>query len=272
MKRKSARKERDSMRTLYIYAGVVIFLISVSFTVRLFTLFLQSKFDGHEHFAIAVTQDATVKEIVTFSPQIPALSVLEIKDPKPVMYPQLAKEYGITTDARLDVKSAIEVTNDAGVLLWNATTNYASIQTDMTIVDLVRLVLISHDIVSNNKLISEINLSGINPDNNTLIARVMNDPSITQENVSVQIINASDGSGMGQRLGRVLTNLGANVVDVTTAHKSTKLSVIQYFGEETYTLQRIKARLGYQTKQLQKQTIANIVIILGEDSLKTEKF
>lgn len=272
MKRKSVRKEKDSMRMLYMYASVVILLIVVSFTIRLFTLFLQSKFDGHEHFSIAVTKHATVKEIIAFSPQIPSLSVLEVKDTKPVPYQDLAKEYGIATDAQLDVQDAIDISNDAGVMLWNATTSFTSVKTDMTVVDLVRLVLISHDIVSNNKLISEINLAGINPNNNTLIARAMNDPSITSENVSIQIINASDISGMGQRLGRVLTNLGGTVVDVTTAHESKPTSSIQYFGEETYTLRKIKARLGYPVTQLQKQTIANIVITLGKDSSKTEAF
>ncbi len=272
MRRKSVRKEKDSMRMLYIYASVVILLITVSFTIRLFTLFLQSKFDGHQHFSIAVTKNSAVKEVIAFSPQIPSLAVLEVTDAKPVPHQSLAKEYGIATDAHLDVQDAIDVNNDAGGMLWSAVTHFHSVKTDMTIVDLIRLVLISHDIVSNNKLISEINLAGINPDNNTLIARVMNDPSITAENVSIQIINASKVSGMGQRLGRVLTNLGGTVVDVTTSYEAKPTSSIQYYGDQTYTLRKVTSLLGFPVTQLQKQTIANIVIILGEDSIKTEKF
>jgi hypothetical protein len=66
--------------------------------------------------------------------------------------------------------------------------------------------------------------------------------------------------------------MGANVVEVSTSHISQPNSKIQYFGNKSYTLEEMKALTGYPISELTRQPIANIVIILGEDSRNTGKF
>lgn len=272
MKHKSVPKESKSLRTFYLYAAFVILIICISLVIKLFTLFLQSKFDGHNHFTIAITQDNVAKQIVSFTPDVPAIAILDITDKKNILYSSLAKEYGIAADAQLELKNNVSIQNDIGATLWAATIRYHMIHTDATIVDLLRLVLLSKDTIANNRVIRDIALSDNNPQNNTVIARAMNDPKLSAENVSIQIINASDTSGLGQRVGRILTNRGANVVDVSTAREPQSVSIIQYFGEKTYTLQEIQNLTGFQENELEKQTIANIVIILGKDSARSTRF
>jgi nitrogenase molybdenum-iron protein alpha/beta subunit len=156
--------------------------------------------------------------------------------------------------------------------MWDAVRNYHAVQTDATIIDYIRLSILSREIITNNKVIRDITLNDKNPENATIIARALNDPTISSESVSIQIINASNISGNGQRLSRVLTNMGANVVDVSTSHTSQNTSQIQYFGERSYTNEQIEKFLGFPVSELQRQPIADIVIILGEDTRNTRKF
>jgi hypothetical protein len=102
-----------------------------------------------------------------------------------------------------------------------------------------------------------------------LLIEFFSDDLVATENMSIQIVNAAGTSGIAQRLERVLLLKGANVVAVTTAVKKEQRSKIKYFGQESYTLGKVSKLLGYQLEELPKETIANIVIVIGEDSKNT---
>lgn len=272
MKRKTVHKEGSkSLKTFYLYFVLVFAIIGVALLIKLFFVVQASKYDGTHNFTIAVTKDQKVKEIISFSPQIPSLAVLKVTDPN-VPFNSLGENHGIAADVQLEVQSALSTGQDVTATMWDAVRNYPSIKTDATIIDYIRLSVLSREIIANNRVIRDITLNEKNPENVTIIARAVNDPSISSENVSIQIINASNISGNGQRLSRVLTNKGANVVDVSTSHTSQAKSEIKYFGERSYTNEQIEKFLGFPVSELQRQPIADIVIILGEDTRNTRKF
>ncbi len=272
MKRKTVHKESSkSLKTFYLYAVLVICVICISLLLKLIFVIQSSKYDSKHHFTIAFTKDQKVKEVVSFSPQVPALAVLKIKDEN-ISMQSLSKDHGIAADAQVEVNNSVTIGQDTTAMFWDSTRNYTSVKTDATLIDLIRLTMLSRDIISNNKIIRDISLTDNKPENNTLIARALNDPTISSENVSIQIINASNVSGLGQRLGRVFTNMGANVVEVSTSYTPQMTSKIQYFGERSYTHEQIEKYLEYPVSQLNRQPIADIVIILGEDMKDTRKF
>lgn len=272
MKRKTVQKETSkSLKTFYIYFVLVFLLIGISLFIKLIFVIQSSKYDGRHHFTIAITKDQKVKQVMSFSPQVPSLAVLTIKDEN-ISINSLTKDHGIAADAQVEVNNAVTLNQDTTTTLWDTTRNYAAIKTDATFIDLIRLTLLSRDIISNNKVMREIRLNDNKPETNTLIARALNDPTISSENISIQIINASNVSGLGQRLGRVFTNMGANVVEVSTSYTPQMTSKIQYFGERSYTHEQIEKYLGYPVSELNRQPIADIVIILGEDMKNTRKF
>jgi hypothetical protein len=272
MKRKSSPTPASkSLKTFYLYALLVIAAIGISFVIKAIIIFQQSKFDGRHHFTIAITQNNHVKEVIAFSPQVPALAVLDMKD-NAVAYATLAAYYGISTDAQVDVSSDIAIDGDVAATLWQIVRHYPTVKTNATIVDLIRLNILAKNVIPNNKIIRDIELTKKNPENNTIISRALNDPSLSSENVSIQIINATDVTGFGQRLGRVLTNMGANVVEVSTDNTTQSKSEIRYYGEPTYTLEEVKRLLKYPSTPVTREPIANIVIILGEDSINTSQF
>lgn len=272
MKRKTVRKEGSkSLKTFYLYFVLVFAVIGIALLIKLIFVVQASKYDGRHHFTVAVTKDQKVKEVISFSPQVPSLAILKVQDQN-VPYNSLAENHGIATDAQLEVQDVMPTGQDVTSTMWNAVRNYPSIKTDATIIDFIRLSVLSREILANNKVIRDIKLNDKNPENITLIARALNDPTISSENVSIQIINASNISGNGQRLSRVLTNMGANVVEVSTSHTPQQKSQIQYYGEKSYTNEQIEKFLGFPVSELQRQPIADIVIILGEDTRNTRKF
>lgn len=271
MRRKSAQKESSSLKTFYFYIICVVLVIVVALLIKLLFVVQASKYDGSHHFTLVITKDQRVKEIFAFSPQVPSLSVLRVRDNN-ISFTSLGKNHGIAADAQLEVGDAIPLRQEAITTMWEVVRKYASVSTDATIVDFIRLSLLSREILSSNKVVRDITLNENNYENNAFIARALNDPTIFSENVSIQVINASNVSGAGERLGRVLTNMGANVVDVSTSHTPHLRSEIQYFGERSYTNEQIEKYLAFAVSQVSAQPIADIVIILGEDIGNTRKF
>ena len=271
MKKKitSQQSHNKSLKTFYQYALLVLLLILGSLVVRVVFIWQQNLYNPGHHFTVAIVRQGLAKEIISFNPAIPSISVLKIQDAH-VAYSTLAKQYGITADAY--ITSTENSLPSVSTLLGATAFHGNGVQTNMTFFDSIRLLLLAKNVTANNKITDTIKLAKSNSATNTVIARALTDPDISRESISIQIINATDVSGMGQRLGRVLTNMGANVVDVSTARETQQMTTIAYFGNESYTLQRLEKLLHVKASLLTKQQIANIVITIGENDRDTTTF
>jgi hypothetical protein len=272
MKKKAVQTNHDkSLKTFYLYATAVIVVILVSLVIRGIVLYQQNLFNPSRHFTLAVTQKGSVKEIISFNPQIPAVSLLKITD-KQVPYASLAEEYGIPSDGYVELDDSSAVTTDTTALTWYAFLHSATLHTNLTFFDTARLFMLSKNVATNNESTTDIALKNQSTQTNTQIMQALTDPDISSESISIQIINASNISGMGQRLGKILTNMGANVVDVSSSQTVQKETAMAYFGDTSFTLDHLKKLLQVTPKKLTTQPIANIVITIGTDQAKTTTF
>jgi hypothetical protein len=271
MLKKTSNNESNSLKTFYLYAVLVIVIIVISLVVKGFLLFQQNKFDPSHHFILAITKQGMVKEIIAFHPQTPSIAVLLIQD-KNIAYSTLAKNYGISADGYIQRDDISAPSTDITGLLWSSLVRSAMIQTDLTIFDTMRLMLLSKSVPTNNKAVETIMLAKLSAAQSTLMDQSLTDQDIATESISIQIVNATGVSGVGLRLGKVLTSLGANVVDISTSQKVQSKSTIAYFGERSYTLQRLEKMLAITATQFSKQQIANIVITIGSDKQNTTAF
>ncbi len=269
--KKAAPTESKSLKTFYLYLLIVIILVGISLIIKGIFIIQQSKFDASHDFTIAITKHEKVKEIIAFHPQVPAISVLAIKDNN-VPYSALAKDYGITPDGYIQVGDNTPVGTDVTALMWLSVVHTASWQCNVTIFDKARLLLFSKSVTTNNKSIENISLVSQDPSVETTLTNALTNQSIADENISIQIINATDITGFGQRLSRVLTNMGANIVEVSTAQNTQAKSTIQYYGENSYTISRLQKLLGIKAAEISKQPIADIVITIGNDKHYTTEF
>lgn len=269
-KNAASEQPKNSLKTFYLYALGVFALICISLLIRAFVLFQQNVFDPSRHFTLAVVSNGAVREIIGFNPQTPSLSVLKVKDKK-ILYDRLAKEYGIIPDGYVDFGEDSNFSSDVRAMLWT-TVLQSSKRTNLTIFDSLRLFLLSKDVPPNNEIITDVTLSKPVIATESLISQALTDPDIAAESVSIQIINATNTIGIGQRLGRALTYKGANVVDVTSAHEMQKRTTIAYYGAESPTLDYLQTFLGIQAQKVSTEPIATIVITIGTDNANTTKF
>jgi hypothetical protein len=269
--KKAAHSESKSLKTFYLYSIIVLFFIIISLAIKVFFIIEHSKFDALHQFTLAIIQKKDVKEIISFHPQTTAISVLMINDPA-ISPESLAKNYGITTDGYISADENLPLVEDTTDFLWSAILHMTDWQSNLTIFDKMRLLLLSKNVTSNNNTIDQISLTKQTPETNTIITNALTDQDLSSENISIQVVNATGVSGLGQRLERVLTNLGANVVDVSTAENTQNVSNVAYFGNESYTLSRVERLMNIKATKLTRQQIADIIITIGNDKRNTTSF
>lgn len=270
MTKKPAKKEERSLKMVILYATIVAILVFASLAYKAFLIVQRSKFDGQHQFTFAIAKDNKVAEIVSINPSTAYLSILRLKNAS-VPLSSIGAALRLAVDAKINTTANIP-TDDIATTMQSLLFRDTLVDKSMTVYDLARLTLIARNTPAGNKKIKEITLPMNQKRLDDIIVLLFTDNTIASENVGIQIVNASDISGLGARLAKVLTNMGANVIDITTAHEVVAHSNIQYYGKETYTLQKLQRILQYPVKKLKKETIGDIVITIGKDNNDTSIF
>lgn len=271
MRPRSVQNESKSLKTFFIYTGIVVFFILLSLSIRAFYLIQQSKFDGKQQFVIALGQEGIVEKIIAFTPAERSVTTLELKG-EDVRFSSLGRQLSILPNATIETNGNVSTDEDISQTMQSVLLNYYTVKTNLTIFDAFKLFFISRKPTLTDREVREISVLENEEENNKKVANLITDDTIFSENVSIQIINASGVSGMGRRLERALINRGGNVVSVTTSRDLASASTIQHYGEETYTLITIKKLLGFPVKTMEQEGIAEIIITIGEDSKNSESF
>lgn len=261
LKKTSAKKDNRSIKTFFLYAFIVILFIVISLAIKTITLIGQSKYDGR-HFVLSISSGEIVEKIAGFDSENNSISILNIKNGH-VNPATLGKDLGVVPDANLYINSGDSRDLNIDAILTKALLNSTYTNSDLTFIDLARLIYFSKNAKVNAE---EIKLPAPNNEINEVIRSRFNDSSISSENITVQIINATETSGLGQRMERVVVNMGGNVVAVSTSRNLASSSVIQYYGESTYTLEKLNKLFKFSVEKKQKKSIADIIIIIGENS------
>jgi hypothetical protein len=241
--RNSASGNSNSLKTFFVYGGVVLFFILISLLIKTIFVIQASKFDGKHQFVLAIYQSDKLKEIIKFNPSASEISVLQME----------GESLEVIPDAMVNSTADLPLGTDVAQTMKTIGFRYNSLATNLTVFDILRLIVIAYKepVQSVNKNVSD---------------NFFTDETISSENVSIQIVNASDVSGMGKRLENIFDNLGCNIVAVTTSRREEKFSKIQYFGRKTYTLEKLEKILDFSVEKIDKEGIADIVVIIGQDA------
>lgn len=279
MREKKDTKRSRSLRTLVIYGAFVFTLILFSFTIRVFYLIGQSKFDGQHRFTLVIGEDLPagrqgnrVFGIVSFEPITSSMSLLIFPRSSNLSFSNFNRKFGVIPDGYIKTAYKLSLKDTIPSIFQSFLLHPNDISTKINFYDLLRLYLYTNKVPVSSIMVEEASISSNERDFNKDAAFLLTDSAISVENVSVQIVNATGESGLGSRLERVISNLGGNVVSVKTALVSAPISKIQYYGSQTYTLQKLERLLSIKREVLNKEDIAKIVIIIGEDNKDTPLF
>jgi len=255
----SKTKNGSNLRLAGIFIVVVLGLIVISGLFKLVLIVKESKFDGSHNFIVSfVGKDKT--QIVSFSPQSRTVSILDVES----KYDKdIAKTFEIPIDGIINFQNP-DKNNMSSVLLKSAFSLGDSLKR-ITVLDAFRLFLFYKTVPQNNIYERQLS-SGLNDaQKSTVISLSMTDASVYQENQAIQIINASDIPGIGSRLAALITNIGGNVVLISTSDKIAKNSSIVYFGKESYTVKKMSSYLGISPENSDQRGVADVIITIGTD-------
>lgn len=269
--KKSQENESRSFKTLYLYAFAVFIVICISLVIKGFFIYQQSRFDPSHDFILAVGEPKEIRDVIAFHPEVPSIAILQLQDTS-ISIGSLAKDYGIPTYGYIFLPDNQAITTDVTAFMWESLLHTTDWSSNLTAIDKIRLLLLAKSVVTNNKSVDQISLLNQTPDTGTAITTALTDQDISSENITIQVINATNVTGFGERLGRVLTNLGADVVDVSSAQNNQVKSTITYYGNGSYTLDWLQKFFGVKATKQSNQTIANIVVTIGTDKQSTNEF
>lgn len=261
MKRKKQQPSNLGLAVLFCF--LVFGLILISLIFKTLILFEKSKFNGSNTISILFNEKNN-EQIVYFSPQTPSISILTLKG-----YDQnVGRALEIPIDGRAYSEKSLNGNNLSSQLL-SSVFNFKN-QKDINIVDYLKLYFFTKS--TNKNLITEKNFSSdSNPrDISSLISTVFVDPMLSGEKQNIEVINATDVYGLGNRLANLISNMGGNVILVTTQDPADK-SQIEYV-KKSYTAKRLNQLLGFDLVRTEKKSIPDVIITIGKDSLSNLKF
>lgn len=93
-----------------------------------------------------------------------------------------------------------------------------------------------------------------------------------REKISIAIVNGTGVAGLGNRIARLITNIGGNVVSVSTSDNLISDSEILYSKENNYTARRIAQILSFKINNKDNMDISDVTIFIGKNNLSNLLF
>ncbi|MCL5438742.1 MAG: LytR C-terminal domain-containing protein [Patescibacteria group bacterium] len=279
MRRKKTHDSKNNLKIALGFFIAVLFFILTAFTFRLVSFFKASVFDGAHNFNVLIYKEKFFFDIVSFAPDAQSLSILKVQGD--VDRQSLGKYLGIPIDGEIKLSSdkdfsEIRENKDVEKALNNYFFKFNKIETNLTVLDIGKLWIFTKKVSPVSINFKEVVVSKSDASKEFAIDKLMsdlfNDKSISDEKVSIQIINSTGVSGLGNRLARLVTNIGGNIVAVNTADDVSSISEISYSGDRSYTVKRLAKILGYKDTKKENGGISDIVIRIGKDSLSSNIF
>jgi hypothetical protein len=264
----SKNKNQNNLGLVGLFVLLVLGLIVLSLLLKLFFIFRDSKFDGTHNFVIGFAGKSQT-EVVSFNPQNKIISTITVKEN--LDKNALAKSLEIPIDGMISVDKNIEDKDISSVLLKFASP-FASSLDGLTFIDAFRLSIFAKSVQPGSIYDRSFSANLNDAQKATILTLSFTDPTVYQENLGIQIINASDVVGVGSRLASLITNIGGNPILVSTADNPLNTSKIIYYKTKSYTTQKLSNYLGFPLEESDKKGIADVIIIIGKDKISRPNF
>ncbi|MBI4078712.1 MAG: LytR C-terminal domain-containing protein [Candidatus Levybacteria bacterium] len=274
-RRPKSLENGKSLKLLLFFCVGIVIIIGVSLFVKIANIASLSLFDGKHRLTIVI--DTAPAYILSFSPEDRSILVASITSKRQIEAKKIGQKLKIPVDATVSYRFKQGENIDAQLFLM--LTRYASLKTELTVFDIIRLWWFAksapkHAVIRTDIIVPGVEENHINEPQylTEKTSRLFTDAALAEEKLSVEVVNATGESGFGARLAKFVSHMGGNVILVTTADTIASTSGIAYYGEKSYTLSRFEKILSVSSSQLHIPGIADIVITLGRDSVGKDIF
>lgn len=261
------KKEHSSLFFLSYFLLIVGMCIGIAVVFRFFILVSKSTFSTSSYAMLIVSQNPFIVALDNASPKLNFISV-----PKRIQNNRIRESLslGVPIDGEIKMP-AQNVSKDSFpdsmffISLIFRPWQYS--YQDMTIIDAVRLTFSSLSISQKNASSYTIKLSktgDIEGVTATQLYDIFKDPNIINEQVSIEIVNATSVQGLAGSAAQVLKNIGCNVVSITSADEKDVSGIIA--NSPSVTLTRVSNILGIRPQiDPLYHGITDMKIVLGQD-------
>jgi hypothetical protein len=243
------------------------FIVVISLIFKMIAVVRAGQFDDSKRFTLSIANGRNI-EIMSLSPGSKNVVIFKLNNNiKPAEAGRLLE---IPIDGFIN-QDFLDLNQKVNPLFMNAIFNYNSLKTNLTIIDLLKIAMLTRVIPEssvNVRMIGDANGLGLDK----VVGRLVSDAFIEEDHQTIQIINAAGVSGLGNRLARLITNMGGNVIIVGTENSLRRKSEITYIDKKTYTVERLRKVLGYETIKKADNAISDITIVIGEDKVNSAPF
>lgn len=255
--RRRGKIKKNNLKIGIIFSVLISFLILLSLFVKVINVLQQGKYDSNYPFSLRVIsgKDMAFLSVSEKERKIAILKVTGLDKQEPLSLPSEG-EVSANSLPTSNVSSFFRS------LLGNK-----KVESNLTIVDMLRLYLFSRSIDSKDVTIENIS-KAVHPSDKAESSLFL-DQKIVLEDKRIEVVNATGVYGVGGSVAKLLTNLGANVVFVSTSDKNEKESAIYFHGEKGYTVKRLERVLGFKPLKRAGESISDITVRIGQNSLKS---
>lgn len=246
-----------------IFFAFLAFVLGISLIFKTTIVVANGQFDDSRRFTLALN-DGKVTQIVSLSPKTKSLVVFKFK--KNIKPSDAGRFLEIPIDGFIFSKS-INLEEKISSLFLKTIPSFNKLETNFTLIDLLRLFNSTRGIADNLVTTKVIEGKENSFELDRVVSRLVSDDLVEKDNQTIKIINGTDIAGLGNRLARLLTNMGGDVIMVETSDLPVKKSVISYVDRKTYTVKRIQEILDYEVSKAEAGTVADVTITIGEDKI-----
>ncbi|HSW97937.1 MAG TPA: LytR C-terminal domain-containing protein [Candidatus Saccharimonadales bacterium] len=259
MKKQASQKIKNST-LVAVFFILVFFAVVISLIVKTILLVTHSTFDNHHQFILEVKQQNSEEQIIAFSPITNGIAILHIKG---IKNSQDMQTLQIPTDAQLFLphNTADILSSMLFKMLFHC--EYPTCQ-HLNSVDVLKLYMFTKHIRPNAIETASITLPVSPKDLKTTIPSLFIDDTLYHEALSISVINASGEVGLGNQVSQLLTNIGGNVLSVTSGDTQEMTTLQSVYGNDNYSIQRLQKILHLQSQKMQKSGISDIIITIGK--------
>lgn len=266
------KKKKDqaisNTKIAIIFFIILLFFVSLSLIFKLVLVVRAGQFDASKRFNLSISDNKNL-ELMSLGGAAKTIAVFKLNGNIG------SYEAGRFLEVPIDgfmICNCLDLNQKADSLFLKAIFDYKKLQTNLTLIDLLKLLVFSKTVAPG--LVNTKNISGdLAPSElDRIVGQLVSDELIEKDNQTIQIINGTDIAGLGNRLARLLTNMGGDVIIVATSDEPHKKSTIYYIDKKTYTLERLSKILGYEIIQKGESAISDITIIIGEDKVSYPPF
>lgn len=266
------KKKKDqainNTKIAIIFFIILLFFISLSLVFKMVLVVRAGQFDDSKRFNLTISDNKNL-EVMSLGPVAKTITVFKLD--RNIGTYSAGRFLKVPIDGFM-LSSSLDLNQRTDSLFLKAIFNYKKVQTNLTIIDLFKLLFFSKSIVAGTVNIKNISMDLTPLESDKIVSRLVGDELIEKDNRTIQIINATQKDGLGNRLARLVTNMGGDVIIVATEKSPKKESKISYIDKETYTVKKLQKVLGYPAVKETNNAISDITITIGEDKVSSAPF